>query len=253
MSWPLLGFRFSIVTLWSSRKSAWRCCSDNLSSLIDRRTGGVCWRWRPLLSDVLLMETFTPSRLFRSTAACAREKTVSCGSYRHPRLTGKPLETDGLSPSVTSCSRTLRWENETLRFGPGWLEGGCCDEEEDLFFLVTVVEVAVDNVVAEFNFLDGFIMHDLRFGVHVRRDNGVNAADAVWGLTVSRQLRMLRPVDTAWSLGSYTAVAFPSGTGAWTTSWIAQPWCQEATLIVVNLSIVRVHRELQTSTTPHPQ
>ena len=59
------------------------------------------------------------------------------------------------------------------------------------------LQVAVDNVVAEFNFLDGFIMHDLRFGVHVRRDNGVNAADAVWGLTVSRQLRMLRPVDTA--------------------------------------------------------
>ena len=47
-----------------------------------------------------------------------------------------------------------------------------------------MVEVTVDNAVAEFNFFDGFIMHDLRFGVDVRRDNGVNAADAVWGLTV---------------------------------------------------------------------
>ena len=83
-----------------------------------------------------------------------------------------------------------------MRFGPGWpVERG--GEEEDLFFLVTVVTVAVDNVVAEFNFFDGFIMHDRRFGVDVRRDNGVNAADAVWGLTVSRRLRMLRPVDTA--------------------------------------------------------
>jgi hypothetical protein len=83
-----------------------------------------------------------------------------------------------------------------LRFGPGWpVERG--GEEEDLFFLVTAVEVAVDKVVAEFNFLDGFIMHDLRLGVDIRRDNGVNAADAVWGLTASRRLRMLRPVDTA--------------------------------------------------------
>jgi hypothetical protein len=73
-----------------------------------------------------------------------------------------------------------------LRFGLGWpVERG--GEEE----------VAVDNVVAEFNFLDGFIMHDLRFGVDIRRDNGVNAADAVWGLMASRRLRMLRPVDTA--------------------------------------------------------
>ena len=59
------------------------------------------------------------------------------------------------------------------------------------------VAVAVDNVVAEFKLFDGFIMHDLRFGVDVRRDNGVNAADAVWGLTVSCRLRMLLPVATA--------------------------------------------------------
>lgn len=87
-----------------------------------------------------------------------------------------------------------------MRFGPGWpVERGSEEEEEedDWFFLVTAVEVAVDNVVAEFNFLDGFIMHDLRFGVDIRRDNGVNAADAVWGLTASCRLRMLRPVDTA--------------------------------------------------------
>ena len=79
-----------------------------------------------------------------------------------------------------------------MRFGPGWpVERG--GEEEDLFFLVTVVEVTVDNAVAEFNFFDGLIMHDRRFGVDVRCDNGVNAADAVWGLTVSRRLKLDRP------------------------------------------------------------
>ena len=51
--------------------------------------------------------------------------------------------------------------------------------------------------MAEFKLFDGFIMHDLRFGVDVRRDNGVNAADAVWGLTVSCRLRMLLPVATS--------------------------------------------------------
>lgn len=86
-----------------------------------------------------------------------------------------------------------------MRFGPGWPVkiGGEEEDEDELFFLVTVVEVTVDNAVAEFNLFDGLIMHDLRFGVDIRRDNGVNAADAVWGLTVSCRLRMLRPVDTA--------------------------------------------------------
>ena len=37
----------------------------------------------------------------------------SLGLYRQPKLSGAPDDTDGLSPKVTSYSRTCSWEKET--------------------------------------------------------------------------------------------------------------------------------------------
>ena len=48
-------------------------------------------------------------------------ETFSWGLYRQPKLSGAPDDTDGLSPSVTSYSRTWSWENETLYLNSSFL------------------------------------------------------------------------------------------------------------------------------------
>ena len=66
---------------FAHRSSYWRRMLKMTSIVIRSVIGGVHFSFETASFDCCM----------------AREKMVSCGSYRHPRLTGKPLETDGLS------------------------------------------------------------------------------------------------------------------------------------------------------------
>ena len=61
--------------------------------------------------------------------------TLSFGLYLQPKLSGTPLDTDGLSPNVTSYSRTFKCENDTFLL----LRVSCLNSS---FFLSLLVIIA---------------------------------------------------------------------------------------------------------------
>ena len=101
---------------------------------------------------------------------------VSFGLYRHPRPIGAPLVTLGLSPRVTSYSRTRSCENDTFRtiLNSSFLVAELLEFDLDAKpFLEDLLRLNIDN-------LDPFeLRHDLRLVSVLERRMGVLAADAV--------------------------------------------------------------------------
>lgn len=93
-----------------------RRCRSRSESLSDLLRGAEDWLEKLLLLqlnsniEVVAVGLLFPTPLFdgstKTSSSLSNLVIFSLGLYLHPKLSGTPLDTDGLSPSVTSYSRT---------------------------------------------------------------------------------------------------------------------------------------------------